>query len=271
MKTNLVATALITLTALASCKTNTLQPETPTTPSDSISVFKKLKISWAATDYKQVEYDASNTPIRYTRQNLYVQGTNEVRKVVYDLIYTGKQLTRVEASNGSYVNYSYEADQVNRTEEFSANGKLISTRQYQYFPDNRLSRLDETQIVGNQPVETAKTFTYDERGNLSQVVDATKDAQTGTYRTELITRYSDYDSHKSVANLWILYPLLPNVTFQVNNPASITQYIKGPDGAEMQLHRSNYVFRYNTEGYPVTHTETDPGGTLTATYTYVGQ
>ncbi|GAB4006446.1 hypothetical protein GCM10028808_08460 [Spirosoma migulaei] len=271
MKTNLPIVVLGMMIAFVACQSNTVLPDTtPGKPTDSISVFKRVKISWTNTDYKEVEYDAGNKPIRYTRQSLYNEGTGEVLKVVYNLIYSSTQLTRVEASNGSYVTYSYDGNKVSRTQEFTKMGKLLTTRQYTYSSENRLIRLDETRGEGASTVETARTFTYDAKGNLSQVVNLAKDAQTGVYQIDYITRFSDYDSHKNVTSLWTIYPLLPNVTFQLNNPATITQYSQGQDGAEIQLHRSQYVYQYNAEDYPVSHTETYPGGTQTATYTYVG-
>ena len=189
-----------------------------------------------------------------------------------NFIYTSKQLTRLEASNGSTTNtikYNYTGDQVSRTEEFSANGKLINTITYQYSPDNRLRRLDQTRREGTEKVETAQLFTYDNTGNLTQLVDAAKDTRTGTYRVELVTRYTGYDLHKNVTHLWTVYPFLPNVTFQINNPTVIVQYIEEPDGTETLLHRSDYSYRYNDRGYPVSHTKTDAGGRQTVTYTYV--
>ena len=279
MKTNLVTVALAIVLAFVSCKSDTLNPNTTPTDTknnpgedkDSINVFRRTKLSWSGTDYKEAEYDAANTPIRYTTQNLYEQGTGKVIKVIYTFINTGNQLTRLEASNGSYIKYSYDGTRISRTEEFAPTGKLLSTRRYQYFPNNRLKRVDQTQEEGANVIETVRTFAYDNQGNLTQLVDATKDAQTGTYQVELVTRYTDYDSHKNVTNLWMLYPILPNVTFQVNNPATITRYTEGPDGAELELHRSQYVYKYNAQGYPVSHTQTDPSGTLTATYTYINQ
>lgn len=271
MKTNLPIVMLAMLLAFASCQSNTVSPDTsPDKPTDSISVFKRVKISWADTDYKEVEYDASNKPIRYTRQSLYNEGTGEVLKVVYNLIYSSTQLTRVEASNGSYVTYSYDSNKVSHTEEFAKTGKLLTTRQYTYSPENRLIRLEEVRGEGTTRAETARTFAYDAKGNLTQVVDLTKDAQTGVYQIDNVTRFSDYDSHKNVTSLWTIYPLLPNVTFQMNNPATITQYTQDQDGTELKLHHSQYVYRYTTGGYPVSHTETTSGGTQTATYTYVG-
>lgn len=286
MKTNPSIVTLALLAAFVSCKPDALQPDQPakeaqalatspvksTQDKDLISVFKKTKISWADTDYQEAEYDASSTPIRYIRQNLYVQGTNQVRKVVYDFIRnTDGQLTRVNASNGSYVLYNYKDDQVSGTNEFSSAGKLISTRTYLYFLDNRLKRISETPGDGTRGSETTKTFSYDAKGNLSQVIDATKNAQTGAYRIDWITRYSGYDTHKNVSNLWTLYPFLPRVTLQVNNPATIATYMAGPDGTEKLLNKIDYAFRYNEQDYPVSHTETRPGGKLMATYSYLGQ
>ena len=273
MKTNLLIVVLATLLAFASCHSNTVPPattNTPGNPTDSINVFKRMKITWTDTDYKEVAYDARNTPIRYTRQSLYNIGTGEVLKVVYNLIYSTTQLTRVDASNGSYVMYSYNGNRVSHTEEFAKTGKLITTRQYSYSPENRLIRVEETTGEGATRTETARNLDYDAKGNLTQVVDLIKDAQTDLYQVEFITRFSDYDSHKNVTNLWTIYPLLPNVTFQLNNPTTITQYGQDQNGAEVQLHHSQYVYQYNAGGYPVSHTETTANGTQTATYTYVG-
>ncbi|WP_143100855.1 hypothetical protein [Spirosoma endophyticum] len=165
--------------------------------------------------------------------------------------------------------YSFDGDNVSRSEEFSVNGKLVATITYQYFPDNRLKRVEETNIGGARKIETAMTFAYDNKENLMQMVDLTKYPETGTYQVEMVTRYTNYDSKKNVSDLWTLYPILPTVTLQVNNAATVTQYIEGPDGAEMLFHTSQYVYQYNAQGYPTSHTHTDPGGTLTATYSYV--
>lgn len=270
MKTNVVIVMLAILTAYAACQPDTVAPgDKPTDNKDTINVFNRVRVSWAPTDYKEVEYDASNKPVRYTRQNLYNQGTGEVRKVVHNLIYSGKQLTRLDVSDGSYVTYSYDGDKISQTEEFGPNGKLTVTRTYQYFPDNRLKRVEETNLGGARKVETAITFAYDNKGNLTQLVDLTKYPETGMYQVEMVTRYTNYDSKKNISDLWTLYPILPTVTLQVNNAATVTQYIEGPDGTDMLFHTSQYVYQYNTQGYPTSHTHTDSGGTLTATYSYV--
>ncbi|WP_080054267.1 hypothetical protein [Spirosoma aerolatum] len=262
------------LLALAACQSQTPLPSTPANlpdqSNDSIHVFKKTKVSWSDTDYKEVEYDAANVPIRYTTQNLYIQNTNQVRKVIYNFLYTTNRLTRLEASNGSYVTYTYDGNNVRLTQEFAPNGQLATTYTYQYSADNKLTRVDITQGEGPNKTETARTFAYDAKGNLTQLVDLSKDDQTGGYREELVTRFTGYDSHKNVSNLWTLYPFLPNVTFQVNNPSTITQFTKGPDGKEMQIHQSVYTYQYNSQKYPTAHTQTDAGGTLTAAYSYVG-
>jgi len=275
MKPFIAIAALALFFALVSCQSKVLAPDNdlPNQPKDdSIYVFKKTRISWSDTDYKEVEYDAANVPIRYTVQNLYIQNTNQVRKVVYDFMYANKQLTRLNVSNGSYVTYVYDGNTVTVAQEFNSAGKLAATYQYQYSPENKLTRIDIVQIRndGLTKTETARTFAYDTNGNLTQAINLSKDDQTGVYREELITRFAGYDSNKNVANLWALYPFLPNVIIQVNNPSTITQVVRGPDGAEMQIHQSVYKYQYNNRKYPVAHTETDPGGTLTAAYTYVG-
>ncbi|GAB4041700.1 hypothetical protein [Spirosoma gilvum] len=266
--------SLALLLALAACQSNTPLPsdtgKLPDQSNDSISVFKKTKISWSDTDYKEVEYDAANVPIRYTTQSLYIQSTNQVRKVVYNFLYTNNRLTRLEASNGSYVIYTYEGNNVKLTQEFSSSGKLTGMYAYQYSPDNKLTRVDITQGEGLNKTEIARTFAYDAKGNLTQTIDLSKDDQTGGFREDLVTRFAGYDSHKNVSNLWTLYPFLPNVTFQVNNPSTITQFATGPDGKEMQIHQSVYTYQYNGQKYPIAHTQTDAGGTLTAAYSYVG-
>lgn len=270
MKTNLPIAGLAMMLAFVSCQSNTLPPDTtPGTPTDSISVFKRVKISWTDTDYKEVDYDAANKPIRYTRQSLYNLGTGEVIKIVYNLIYSSTHLTRIEASDGTYVTYSYNGNKVSHTEEFAKTGDLIARRQYIYSPENRLIRLEEMRGEGPTSIETARTFSYDTKGNLTQVANLAKDAQTGVYQVDYMTRFSDYDSHKNVTSLWTIYPLLPNVTFQLNNPGTITQYSQNQDGTDVLLHRSQYVYQCNAEGYPVSHTETNSAGIQTATYTYV--
>ncbi|MBD2757172.1 hypothetical protein [Spirosoma validum] len=285
MKINSSLLSLALLAALASCKPDAFQPDLPANPSgeanqksdkptpndEVISVFKKTKVSWSNTDYQEVDYDASLTPVRYTRQNLYAQSTNQVRKVIHDLIYSDKQLTRVNASNGTYVLYSYEGDQVSRTQEFSPAGKLLTTQTYLYSLDNRLHRIDATQAIGAGAIETSKTFGYDAKGNVTQVIEAIKDGQTGAYRVQWVTRYSDYDASKNVSSLWTLYPLLPTVVLQANNPGAIATYVAGPDGAEKLLQRVSYSYSYDEQGRPVTHTQTGPGGTLRAAYSYFGQ
>lgn len=263
------------LLALAACQSKTPLPsdtgKLPDPSNDSIYAFKKTKISWSDTDYKEVEYDAANVPIRYTTQNLYIQNTNQVRKVVYNFLYAStNRLARLEASNGSYVTYTYDGDKVKLTQEFSPNGTLTTTYTYQYSPDNKLARVDMAQGEGLNKTETARTFAYDTRGNLTEVVDLSKDDLTGGYREELITRFAGYDSNRNVSNLWQLYPFLPNVTFQQNNPSTVTQFTTGPDGQETQIHQSVYTYQYNGQKYPTAHTQTDAGGTLTATYSYAG-
>lgn len=235
---------------------------------DSVSVFKRVVISWAPSDFVELIMDGGNNPLRYTTQFLYEQGTDKVRMVKHDFMYgPNQQLTRLKLDNGFYVTYTYEAGRIVRTDQYGSIGNLIATRHYEYGAANQLIGIQQFQVVGQEKIGMRYQFIYTD-GNLSEIRQTNQDSQTGQYSHSVSTRFSMYDQQKNVENLQTIYPYLPGVTFSKNNPRLITFHDE--QGNEITTARKQFEYTYNAQGYVVTRTESGAGSTLKSTYSYSG-
>lgn len=247
------------------------KPGDSTGTGDPVSVFKSLKIAYSSIDFQEVQHDANGTPVQYTSQYLYNQGTGDVRRLVYRFQYGADQrLNRLDQAfflgrnqyASTYTLYHYAGNQVARTEEFAVDGTLLVSRTYQYSAAGKLVQLDHKSR--NSKNALRRTFQYDGAGNLTTVSDFYNSALDGSYVLETTTTYGDYDNQKHVENLLSTTPFLPAVTFRVNNYH--TKVVRYKDGKEISRETVDYA--YNAEGEPTQRTTSGAGGKLTATYTY---
>ncbi|OIN60360.1 hypothetical protein [Arsenicibacter rosenii] len=235
-----------------------------------VSVYKRVKIAWSASDYVEYVMDGSNKILRYWSQYIYIQGTDKLHLRFYDFVYNEKQeVKRLLLDNGAYVTYTYYGGQVSHTEEFAANGKLLATRDYSYSADGKqLTGIQEYQFLGTVKSGMRYEFAYT-NGNLTEIRQLQESSEKeGVYALGMVTRFAQYDRQKNVENLSTIYPYLPDVVFRVNNPGLVTFY--NADGTEITNARKQYTYTYNAQGYVLTRKESGAGGTSSADYTYTG-
>ena len=239
--------------------------------SDPVSVYKSMKITYSALDFQEVQYDAKGTPVRYTSQYMFNQGTGEVKRTVYSFQYgVDQRLNRLNQTlylgnkqiASTYTLYHYTGNQVDRTEEFAVDGTLLVSRTYRYSDAGRLVQLDHKSR--NSKNALRRTFQYDGNGNLTTMSDFYNVAPDGGYALEMTITFEDYDNQKHVENLISTTPFLPAVTFRVNNYH--TKVVRSKDGKEIS--RETVAYAYNEAGLPTQRTTSGAGGKLTATYTY---
>lgn len=238
-------------------------------PIDPIELYGKMRMQWAPTDYREIFYDADKYPIRTVQENLYVQNSNITRKVQVDFTYnSARQLIQTRSSNGTYVNYTYEGNQVKTTEEFASDGFLLKIRTY-HFEGNKLLKVTESNHYSRKDSEIR--YYYGTWGNLTEVRTYAKNPETKAFDSYNAVRYLNYDYQKNSENLWTVYPYLPNVQFAQNNFQEVAFfYFDGKVEKEVST-RKKYTYQYTSEGYPARRIETGASGlTLTADYSYTG-
>jgi hypothetical protein len=276
MKKNLTPMALALLATLTACTHNALQPQPPVLPpqppvvtpkppvdsttTDSVYAFRTIKLIWNGTDtdYHELVYDVNGQLTHMTTQMLFNLGTGEVKRKEMELVYAGKYITRLNAFNGSvrtYFDYTYEGDQVARTQEFTPAGQLIATRSYQYDLAKRLEAVEETRGQGAGQQTSRERFTYDANGNLTQQITTTFQSGKGGASFSQIVRYADYDTQRTIGNRDLIFPLLPGVRLQVNNPRTIDYYTQEGNSSPVFSHQVRFAYTYTAKGYPASHTE----------------
>lgn len=69
------------------------------------------RVSWAALDFKEFEYNAAGSLIKFTRQYNYIQGSNAVKRDEYTYSYDQPgRLLAVKSKDGIHTDYAYQGD-----------------------------------------------------------------------------------------------------------------------------------------------------------------
>jgi hypothetical protein len=130
---------------LTACKeklpTGTSDRDDLPAPNKPVELYRRLKMQWAPTDYREIFFDAQGQPVRMVTEAQYIQGSEVTKKIVYEFL-NGEdgKVKRLTLDNGSYVNYTYEGDRLKTTEEYTRNNLLLTTSNYHYTGD-KLSRV----------------------------------------------------------------------------------------------------------------------------------
>lgn len=247
--------------------TSTPPGSATSTPSDgTVSVFRTLRITYAPTDFQEIQYDADGKPVRYASRMVYILGGNSIiQQRAYQFLYQANgAVNQLTIDGGGYLRYSYENNRISHVDEYTAKHQLVVIRMYQYSATNQLMQVDENFVRDKR--ETRKTYQYDSRGNLTLHSEFVKSPANGTYGLDAVTAFEEYDGGKHVENLLAEFPFLPGVTFRVNNYGR--KIVRYKDGSEIS--RETYTYRYDKNGYPTQRVSHNAGGTLTATYTWTG-
>ncbi len=245
------------------------EPNVPaqTSPLPSYAMLKSLKYS--DIDLQQFNYDANGRLNQLVSQWQFVQNDpSQVRKVVYDFkLDAQNRPTELSYHPGFKTQFVYKNGLIERTQEFFPGGAVFKDRQYQY-QQNRISRIVEVR-ANVSPAEGTTTYrfdySYDQRGNLNKVQEyVLSNPNTPQEKTKLLltTEYQDFDDQINPGSWLLVYPYLPHLRWQINNPRKEVRY-EG-DFSKTTL----YTYRYNDQKLPVSRTAQSEGGSLTAQYLY---
>jgi hypothetical protein len=213
----------ISMLQLSGCK-----DRLPTDPSDRddlpapnkpVESYRRLKMQWAPTDYRDVFYDAQGRPVRLVTEALYIQDSNVTKKIIYDFLYgeDGK-LAKLALDHGSYVVYTYEGNKLKTTQEYAKSNQLLTTNTYHYTGD-KLSRVLIVSQHDNTKIQLQ--YFYDDRGNLNEEREYYANETTGEFDKYSATRYEKFDNKLNVENLWFKYPFVPGLIVWHNNYGSV--------------------------------------------------
>ncbi|PQA54550.1 hypothetical protein C5O19_22655 [Siphonobacter curvatus] len=193
-------------------------------------------------------------------------GTGDVKRHENRFVYDENQrLIRVETTYLGKVStskYFYEGDQIHRVEVYAPAGNLTAIHRFLYTSDNRLKQTETDRPLSKSIIRL--TYTYDRKGNVTEVIEGVKDPQMDTYVRQFSITYGDYDDQKYVEHLLTGEPFLPNVPLQVNNYR--LKVVSDRNGKE--LSRETFSYTYNEQGLPTEKVKHGPGGTSRASITY---
>jgi hypothetical protein len=223
------------------------------------------KITWSEKDFITQAYNDQGQPTRYTSQ--WVSSPDgHVSSYIAEFLYDAKhKLVRVEANQKLLVKYVYQGDVLQKTEEYDHKDRLVVSHTYSFDASKRLTQvLDHiTDPLDGTAGHLKKTYAYDNRGNLLTYREYHLQANTQTYELQLSYNYEGYDDQKSPNELSLIFPHLPQIKFQVNNPSKRTILLKDGSVKEEQT----YSYQYRVDGYPSSKTTHIRVGTRSTTYT----
>jgi hypothetical protein len=258
--------------AFAACKVEedpTPEPEVPaqTSPLPSYALLKSLKHS--DIDFQQFNYDASGHLSQLVSQWQFVQNDpSQVRKVVYDFkLDAQNRPIELSIQSGFRTQYVYKNGLIEQTQEFFPGGAVYKDQSYQY-RQGRISSIREVR-ANVSPAEGTTTFrfdySYDQRGNLNKVQEyllSNPDTPQEKAKLLMTTEYLDFDDHINPNSWLMVYPYLPHLRWQINNPRKELRY-------EGDFHKTTiFTYQYNAQKLPVLRRAQAEGPSLTVEYLY---
>ncbi len=230
------------------------------------------KIVWAESDYQQFSYHANGRLSQYVSQWTYINdGSGETRKLVADYAYNAaNQLTKVTFNSGYYNVYYYEGTRLRKLEEYDNKNRLALTHIFSFNTTGQLREMltqvhDKLEGNGNL---IKRMYTYDSQGNVTEEKVFNKNTPQTDFTLSTRTVYTDYDSKKSPDNLMALFPYVPQVQMNVNNPGTIS-VLAGEQQIPVSV--AKYTYQYTDKGYPASKTvriESSSVPPVSATYYY---
>jgi hypothetical protein len=241
-----------------------------TTPGNDVGIsLGNTRLSWSALDFQEWTHDAAGQWTRYVTQWNSVQGSTTVSRWVHDFQYGQPgRIERLTISDANrlvrYVEYQYAHTQLTQSREFSATGTLLATYRYA-FDNNRLIEQSETHHV-NTPRQVRKLFSYDTKGNLTEVAEFVRLAGAAAFVPAGTVQYSVYDDRPALPTQSLeTYPYLPGVTFRVNNPRF--KRLFDATGQPM-VGNEQYAYAFGADGRAASQTISGAGGTRTGQFQY---
>ncbi|MBX3240728.1 MAG: hypothetical protein KIT80_00170 [Chitinophagaceae bacterium] len=239
------------LPVLFSChKGKDISPGVPTNPASFVALkLKDIQIAGLPSPYYHFEY----------REDKYISAFNFSGGLLYNMIYTGDNLTSMKCEDGTSpgsINYSYHDNKLSSITV--ADAGIIYRRVFlRYYPSGQLQKMEwELKLDnGSFAEEQSYTFTYYPDGNVREVLQqyfAAGQLPEATFTD----RYENYDNRRNVDGFTLMEPgrlripiLIPGISLQINNAGRIVR-----TGGAAVTYEVNYTYTYDNAGKPLTKT-----------------
>lgn len=239
------------LPVLFSChKGKDISPGVPTNSASFVALkLKDIQIAGLPSPYYHFEY----------REDKYISAFNFSGGLLYNMIYTGDNLTSMKCEDGTSpgsINYSYHDNKLGSITV--ADAGIIYRRAFlRYYPSGQLQKMEwELKLDnGSFAEEQSYTFTYYPDGNVREVLQqyfAAGQLPEATFTD----RYENYDNRRNVDGFTLMEPgrlripiLIPGISLQINNAGRIVR-----TGGAAVTYEVNYTYTYDNAGKPLTKT-----------------
>ncbi|MBX3257519.1 MAG: hypothetical protein KF862_25560 [Chitinophagaceae bacterium] len=237
------------LSVLFSCrKENNHSPGTPAEPFSFVDLkLKNIQITGLPSPYYHFEY----------RDDKYISGFNFSNGLIYEMDYTGDDLTLMKnntaGASPERISYSYINNQLSY---ITVTDEGITYRRafLWYYPSGQLQKIEWELKLDNGlfAEDQSYTFTYYPDGNVKEVLQQYFPA--GQLPEAAFTdRYENYDNKKNADGFTLMEPgrlripiLIPGINVQVNNAGRVVR-----TGGAAVTYEVNYTYTYDNSGRPL--------------------
>lgn len=240
------------LSVLFSCrKEKDHSPGIPDGPLSFVALkLKDIRIAGLPSTYYHFEY----------REDKYISGFNFSNGLIYDMIYTGDNLTlmknKTTGTSPGRISYGYTDHQL--TVITVADAGITYRRAFLwYYPSGQLQKIEWELRVANGlfAEDQSYTFTYYPDGNVKEILQ--QYFPVGQLPEATFTdRYENYDKKKNADGFTLMEPgrlripiLIPGISLQVNNPGRVVRA-----GGAAVTYEVNYTYTYDNSGRPLVKT-----------------
>jgi hypothetical protein len=250
MKTKYLLLVFI-LPVLFSCRKGKDHPSNPPdSPSFVELKLKDINITGLPSPYYHFEY----------RDDKYISSFNFSNGLIYDMTYTGDDLTLMKnntTGTRDSLKYNYTGNKLAQITVTTDAGFTYRQAFLTYYPSGQLQKLEWELKPGNEPFakEQSFTFTYYPDGNVKEIVQqyfAVGQLPEATFTD----KYENYDDKKNADGFILMEPgrlripiLIPGITLQVNNAGRIVR-----TGGAAVTYEVNYTYAYDGTGRPLVKT-----------------
>ncbi len=271
MKTiHFFAAAAAVLLAMA-CELESAQPSQDQQP-NPLPVYALVKqLKWSDLDHHTFAYNTRNQVTQVRSQWQYEQGDpTKIRTIIYDFEYNPKkQLSKVYYSGGFFMEYYYKEKLIDKVIEYFPGGAVKQEFKVHY-RNNRIATIHnlDSSAFDEAPTKRRYDFYYDAKGNMNRMETWQLPQDAGTampYKLIEYIDYSDFDNDMNPLSWMEVYPYLPNVRWQFNNPRKVLVHFAGTPGSN---HPWQFAYAYNAWGLPVSRTKISGSRTTTVNYIY---
>ncbi|HEX6600258.1 MAG TPA: hypothetical protein VF034_13115 [Gemmatimonadaceae bacterium] len=232
--------------ALAACSDDaSITDPDPLVP--PAALLKDIVIPNLPSPYYHLEYDAAYR-IRH------VSFAADAR--AYDVVRAGNRIEKLVGTAGSRdtLVYAYDAaGRVGTVNQVDDAGQVVSITSFTYDGARLVKAERKVKVDGDFVVDRTLSFTYDDAGNVMDVVDQRPAIAGHQAQSTTTDHFEQYDTKLNVDGFSLLHPdfgepliLLPGVELQRGNPASETF-----TGASL-AYTATYTYTYDDRNRPLT-------------------